>query len=87
VDRTHRLRHAVHLRRVALYDRVGVRHDQGLIEPIRSNMVEPSAVTSVGRTAWVAEGQIGMLYDVKHPKLLKLPFDIVPVPVLLGVRP
>jgi sugar lactone lactonase YvrE len=68
-------------------DRVSVRRDQALIETIRSNMVEPSAVTSVGRTAWVAEGQIGVLYDVKHPKPPKLPFDIVPVPVPLGVRP
>ena len=68
-------------------DRVSVRHDQALIETIRSNMVEPSAVTSVGRTAWVAEGQIGVLYDVKHPKPPKLPFDVVPVPVPLGVRP
>jgi hypothetical protein len=68
-------------------DRVSVRHDQALIETIRSNMVEPSGVTSVGRTAWVAEGQIGVLYDVKHPKPPKLPFEVVPVPVPLGVRP
>jgi hypothetical protein len=68
-------------------DRVSVRHDQALIETIRSNMVEPSAVTSVGRTAWVAEGQIGVLYDVKHPKPPKLPFEVVPVPVPLGVQP
>jgi streptogramin lyase len=68
-------------------DRVSVRHDQALIETIRSNMVGPSAVTSVGRTAWVAEGQIGVLYDVKHPRPPKLPFEVVPVPVPLGVRP
>lgn len=68
-------------------DRVSVRNDQALIETIRSNMVGPSAVTSVGRTAWVAEGQIGVLYDVKHPKPPKLPFDVVPVPVPLGGRP
>jgi hypothetical protein len=28
-----------------------------------------------------------VLYDVKHPKPPKLPFDVVPVPVPLGVRP
>jgi len=68
-------------------DRVSIRGDKALIETIRSDMVEPSAVTSVGRTAWVAEGQIGVLYDVKHPKPPKLPFDVVPVPVPLGVKP
>jgi sugar lactone lactonase YvrE len=68
-------------------DRVSVRGDKALIETIRSDMVEPSAVTCVGRTAWVAEGQIGVLYDVKHPKPPRLPFDVVPVPVPLGVKP
>jgi sugar lactone lactonase YvrE len=68
-------------------DRVSVRGDKALIETIRSDMLEPSAVTCVGRTAWVAEGQIGVLYDVKHPKSPKLPFDVVPVPVPLGVKP
>jgi sugar lactone lactonase YvrE len=68
-------------------DRVSVRGDNALIETIRSDMIEPSAVTSVGRTAWVAEGQIGVLYDVKNPKPPKLPFDVVPVPVPLGVKP
>ncbi len=55
-------------------DRVSVRGDKALIETIRSDMREPSAVTSVGRTAWVAEGQIGVLYDVKHPKPPKAAF-------------
>jgi sugar lactone lactonase YvrE len=68
-------------------DRVSVRGDNALIDTIRSDMLEPSAVTSVGRTAWVAEGQIGVLYDVKNPKPPKLPFDVVPVPVPLGVKP
>jgi sugar lactone lactonase YvrE len=68
-------------------DRVSVRGDKALIETIRSDMLEPSAVTCVGRTAWVAEGQIGVLYDAKHPKSPKLPFDVVPVPVPLGVKP
>jgi streptogramin lyase len=68
-------------------DRVSVRGDKALIETIRSDMVEPSAVTRVGRVAWVAEGQIRVLYDVKHPKPPRLPFDIVPVPVPLGVKP
>jgi streptogramin lyase len=68
-------------------DRVSFRGDKALIETIRSDMVEPSAVTSVGRTAWVAEGQIGVLYDVKHPKAPKLPFDVVPVPLPLGGKP
>lgn len=68
-------------------DRVSVRGDQALIETIRSEMLEPSAVTSVGRTAWVAQGQIGVLYDVKHPTRPKLPFLVVPVPVPLGVKP
>jgi sugar lactone lactonase YvrE len=65
-------------------DRVSFRGDKALIETIRRDMVEPSAVTTVGRTAWVAEGQIRVLYDVKHPKPPKLPFDIVPVPLPLG---
>ena len=68
-------------------DRVSVRGDSALIETIRSDMLEPSAVTNVGRIAWVAEGQLGVLYDVKHPKLPKLPFEVVPVPVPLGVKP
>jgi sugar lactone lactonase YvrE len=68
-------------------DRVSVRGDKALVETIRSDMVAPSAVTCVGRTAWVAEGQIGVLYDVKHPKPPRLPFDVVPVPVPLGVKP
>jgi streptogramin lyase len=68
-------------------DRVSFRGDKALIETIRRDMVEPSAVTSVGRTAWVAEGQIGVLYDVKHPKPPKLPFDVVPVPLPLGGKP
>ena len=68
-------------------DRVSVRGDKALIETIRSDMVGPSAVTSVGRVAWVAEGQIRVLYDVKHPKPPRLPFDVVPVPVPLGVKP
>jgi hypothetical protein len=65
-------------------DRVSFRGDKALIETIRRDMVEPSAVTTVGRTAWVAEGQIRVLYDVKHPKPPKLPFDVVPVPLPLG---
>jgi sugar lactone lactonase YvrE len=64
-------------------DRVSFRGDKALIETIRRDMVEPSAVTTVGRTAWVAEGQIRVLYDVKHPKPPKLPFDVVPVPLPL----
>ena len=65
-------------------DRVSFRGDKALIETIRRDMVEPSVVTTVGRTAWVAEGQIRVLYDVKHPKPPKLPFDVVPVPLPLG---
>jgi sugar lactone lactonase YvrE len=68
-------------------DRVSVRGDKALVETIRSDMLEPSAVTSVGRTAWVAQGQIGVLYDVKHPTPPKLPFLVVPVPVPLAARP
>jgi sugar lactone lactonase YvrE len=68
-------------------DRVSFRGDKALIETIRRDMVEPSAVTTVGRTAWVAEGQIRVLYDVKHPKPPKLPFDVVPVPLPLGGTP
>jgi hypothetical protein len=68
-------------------DRVSVRRDKALVETIRRDMLEPSAVTSVGRTAWVAQGQIGVLYDVKHPTPPKLPFLIVPVPVPLAARP
>src|SRR5580704_758547 len=68
-------------------DRVSIRGDKALVETIRSDMLEPSAVTSVGRTAWVAQGQIGVLYDVKHPTPPKLPFLVVPVPVPLAARP
>lgn len=67
-------------------DRVSVRGDHALVETIRSDMLEPSAVASVGRTAWVAQGQIGVLYDVKHPNPPKLPFLVVPVPVPLAAK-
>ena len=68
-------------------DRVSVRGDKALVETIRSDMLEPSAVTSVGRTAWVAQGQIGVLYDVQQPTPPKLPFLVVPVPVPLAAKP
>ena len=62
-------------------DRVSVDDDKVTIETIRDGLAEPTAVTKVGETAWVAEGQLSHLFDPATNGPPRLPFRITGVPI------
>jgi sugar lactone lactonase YvrE len=61
-------------------DRVAIDGDTPKIETLKSGLLTPTGATVVGDTAWVAEGQLSVLFD---PKLkgdgAKLPFHLYSV--------
>ena len=63
-------------------DLVTVEGDVARIETLKDGLAGPVGVTQVGDTAWVAEGQLGHLFDptLKDQKP-SLPFRIVAVPL------
>lgn len=63
-------------------DRVTVDGDEARIETLSDKLSGPVSMALVGDTVWVAEGQLGILFDpaVKGRKPT-LPFQIVPVPM------
>lgn len=63
-------------------DLVTVVGDKAQIETLADGFITPVSVTQVGDTAWVAEGQLGHLFDpALKDKQPKLPFRIVAVPL------
>jgi sugar lactone lactonase YvrE len=44
-------------------DRLTIRGDTALVETLRDGISIPTGVTSVGRTAWVSEGQLSYFFD------------------------
>jgi hypothetical protein len=56
-------------------DRVTVTGDTATVDTLRDGLNGPTAVTLVGDTAWVSEGQLSALFGKKPPKL---PFSLVP---------
>lgn len=65
-------------------DRVSVAGDSATIETIRDDFVQPTGVTLVGHTAWVAEGQLSRLAYPAAGDPPRLPFKVYAVP--LGER-
>ncbi len=63
-------------------DLVTIAGDNARIETLKDGLAGPVGVTQVGDTAWVAEGQLGYLFDpaLKDQKP-SLPFRIVGVPL------
>ena len=58
------------------------RMEKAQIETLADGFITPVSVTQVGDTAWVAEGQLGHLFDpALKDKQPKLPFRIVAVPL------
>ena len=54
--------------------------DTVLVETLKSGFSVPTGVTSVGRTAWVSEGQLSYFFDPsKKDQKPNLPFHIYPV--------
>lgn len=63
-------------------DRVTVAGDTAEIEVLRDGLDGPVSVTQVGDTAWVAEGQLDLLFDpALKDQRPKLPFRLVAVPL------
>lgn len=63
-------------------DLVTVDGDKAEIQTLADGFVTPVSVTQVGDTAWVAEGQLGLLFDpAQKDKKPNLPFRVVPVPL------
>lgn len=63
-------------------DLVTVEGDKAQIETLADGFITPVSVTQVGDTAWVAEGQLGHLFDpALKDKQPNLPFRIVAVPL------
>ena len=63
-------------------DLVTLDGDTARIETLAQGFDTPVSVTRVGDTAWVAEGQLGLLFDpALKGKQPKLPFRIVAVPL------
>lgn len=66
-------------------DLVTVEGDTARIETLKDGIAGPTAVTRVGDTAWVTEGQLEYLFDpTLKDKQPKLPFRLIAVP--LGTR-
>lgn len=61
-------------------DRVTVSGDKASIEPLKDGFAQPTGVTRVGRTAWVAEGQLSHLFSRRSGDP-KLPFRVYAVPL------
>ena len=62
-------------------DRVIVTQDKASIETLAKGFSVPTAVTVVGTTAWVAEGQLSHLFDPAKNGPPRLPFYIKAVPL------
>ena len=62
-------------------DRVIVTGDKASIETLAEGFSVPTAVTVVGTTAWVAEGQLSHLFDPAKNGPPRLPFYIRAVPL------
>ncbi len=63
-------------------DLVTVQGDTAKIETLKDGLIGPVSVTQVGDTAWVAEGQLGHLFDpALKDKKPNLPFRVVAVPL------
>jgi sugar lactone lactonase YvrE len=63
-------------------DLVTIEGDTAKIETLKDGLLGPVGVTKVGDTAWVAEGQLGHLFDpALKDKKPNLPFRIVAVPL------
>ena len=62
-------------------DRVIVTQDKASIETLAEGFSVPTAVTVVGTTAWVAEGQLSHLFDPAKNGPPRLPFYIKAVPL------
>ena len=61
-------------------DSLTIRGDTVLVETLADGFSVPTGVTSVGRTAWVSEGQLSYFFDPsKKDQKPKLPFHIYPV--------
>jgi len=62
-------------------DRVIVTQDKASIETLAEGFSVPTAVTMVGKTAWVTEGQLSHLFDPAKNGPPRLPFYIKAVPL------
>lgn len=62
-------------------DRITIVGDEVKVEPIKDGFKELTAFAKVGDTAWVAEGQLSHLFDVKTKGAPSLPFRVIPVHV------
>jgi len=61
-------------------DRIRVHGDEVLVETLKEGLDGPTAATAVGRTAWVAEGQLSYVFDPnKKGQQPKLPFRVYAV--------
>jgi len=63
-------------------DRVTIDGDTPKIETLKDGFLTPTSTTVVGKTAWVAEGQLPVLFDAeKKGDGAKLPFRLYAVPL------
>ncbi len=59
-------------------DRMSIEGDKATIATLKDGMVNPTAVTTVGSTAWVADGQVGFAFAPKSGQP-HLPFTLYAV--------
>jgi hypothetical protein len=63
-------------------DRITLDGDAFSVQTIKDGFAGPTAVTRIGNTAWVSEGQLSYLFDpTKKGQVPNLPFRIYSVPL------
>jgi len=62
-------------------DEITIEGDTVLLKVLKEGLLEPAAVAQIGRTAWVSEAQVSLLFNLKDPKPPVLPFRVVPIPL------
>src|SRR5690606_34786735 len=63
--------------------RVTIDGDTAKLETLRDGLADPTGITIIGDTAWVAEGQLSLLFDpTRKGQSPTLPFKLQTVPLL-----
>lgn len=61
-------------------DHLTIKGDKVTVSTLRDGFVQSTGVAQIGNTAWVSEGQLGVLFDPKHEAKPNLPFYLYAVP-------
>lgn len=61
-------------------DHLTIKGDKVTVATLKDGFVQSTGVAQIGNTAWVSEGQLGVLFDPKHETKPNLPFHLYAVP-------